>query len=255
LYPELIQQLCEAYPNLRDVVVVPEADDGEPLYRALVEGALAWLQPRLRPGLRIGLGMGRTVSYLPRNFQLNGKVDCTFIEIIGGAADQNAGISTYNVTAKMAELVGGRPEYLNTPTIVSSPAVRQSLLQENTVAAAFERARQYDIALQSVGPVDRSALLHVHSYLTEADLKALKARGAVGDVLGCYLDADGQPVPGPLDGRVMGLTLDEIKRLPLSVLVAGGPAKAPIMRAALRAQLFNILITDACTAAALLKLK
>jgi lsr operon transcriptional repressor len=74
----------------------------------------------------------------------------------------------------------------------------------------------------------------------------------VGDALGHYFDANGDPVSTFLDDRVIGLGLDDLKRIPWSVVVAGGQEKQKVVQAALQGGYFNVLITDTDTAAYLL---
>jgi len=245
------QALCAKY-GLRDAVVVMDTENGAAQYRRLAEGASDWLMARLAPGMSVGLSLGRTISCLPEVFKPANTVDCSFTEIIAGASDHTGTFRSYNVTSRMAELVGGQASYWYAPTVVSSRELYHMLLKEAPVAEALERARHCDIALQSVGALDRDALLYKAGYLNDADLEAIKEAGVVGDVLGHFVDCDGEPVPNHLDERILSLSLEDMRQIPLNVCVAGGPAKFEVIRAVMRAGLFNVLITDAATAHALL---
>lgn len=61
------------------------------------------------------------------------------------------------------------------------------------------------------------------------------------------LDADGNPV-SVLEGRMVGVSLEQLQRIPTKVVVAGGQAKQRAVLAALRAGLVDILVTDVETA-------
>ena len=148
----------------------------------------------------------------------------------------------------MAEQTGGQAHYIYAPTIVSSPELRTLLLQESTVAEALDRARRCDIALQSVGVLDEDALLYQAGYISDADMATTRQAGAIGNVLNHFVDREGQPVTNPLEGRCIGLSIEEIQRIPLSACISGGLAKAELIHAALQNKLFNVLITDAGTA-------
>jgi DNA-binding transcriptional regulator LsrR (DeoR family) len=250
-YFDLEHRLIRAY-GLRDAVVVPTQPEGRELYLALDRGAVDWLKPKLKNGVRIGLGLGRTISHLPQVFEPNGAVDCIFTEVVGAAADHNPEISSYNITSRMAELIGGRAEFFYAPTFVSSPTLKSELISEPSVKKALQRARKSDIILQSVGPVDESALLFLHGCLDEDDLEELRNKGAVGDALGHYFDRQGHPVPSFTDQLMIGLDLEDLTRVPWSVVIAGGPEKVPVIAAALRGEFFNVAVTDAETARQLL---
>lgn len=249
---EAIEDQLVAAFRLRDAVVVPDAPTTNGLTAELAKGAAGWLAACLRPGMRIGLGLGRTISKLPEAFRVDRPIDCSFTEIEGAASNETTGFASYDVTAQMASIVGGRTELVYAPTFVSDRSLRDRLIQEASIARALERARRSDIILQSVGTVSGSALLHIHGVIGVEDLEQLRAAGAVGDALGHYFDADGQHVPFRTDDTHIGLTLDDLKRAPISAVVAGGPEKLPAIRGGLRGGFFNVLITDGDTARALL---
>lgn len=248
---EAIADQLVAACRLRDAVVVPDAPTEEGLTAQLAKGAAAWLNGQLRPGMRIGLGLGRTISKLPDTFRVDRSVDCSFTEIEGAASNESTGFASYNVTSRMGAIAGGGTEFLYAPTFVSDRSLRDRLVQEPSIARALERARRSDIIIQSVGTVSGSALLHIHGVIGVEDLEQLHAAGAVGDALGHYFDASGQHVPFRTDDIHIGLTLEDLKRAPVSVLVAGGAEKLPAIRGALSGGYFNVLITDIGTARAL----
>jgi DNA-binding transcriptional regulator LsrR (DeoR family) len=250
-YFDLENALIEKF-SLRDVLVVIDEAPGPALYSSLARGAASWLKQRLEPGLRIGLGLGRTISYLPQVFYCDRPVACIFTEVVGAASSHPDSFESYNVTSKMAELCGGKAEFFYAPTFVSDAELKGRLMREPSVIVALERARSAQIVIQSVGPVDRSALLFLHRYITESDLEELRRAGAVGDALGHYFDARGQHISYYTDEHVIGLDLQDLKQIPWSVVIAGGPEKMRPIEAAISGKLFNVLITDRRTALALL---
>jgi DNA-binding transcriptional regulator LsrR (DeoR family) len=249
---DLEHKLINKYA-LRDCIVVEEKPAGEDLYLALVSGAATWLKSRLRSNLRIGLGLGRTLSYLPHVFEIDKTINCTFTEVTGAVSDHSWGFESNNIASQMAEICGGRAELFYAPTIVSNSGLKDQLIKERSIKKSLERARNCDIVLQSVGPVDETAILFIHGYLSRTDLEQLQKDGAVGDALGCYFDKNGSIVPSPIDGRMVGIHLSELVDFPWSVLVAGGSEKVIPINASLNGKFFNVLITDSRTGSELLE--
>jgi deoxyribonucleoside regulator len=237
--------------GLRDAVVVSADQSGRSLESVLAEGAAQFLVAQLQPGLRIGLGIGRTIAHLPERFRPDRQVDCAFIELIGAA--YNRDWARFDVTSKMAELAGGTREALQVPGFITDPDLGSRLAQEPSIADTLDRARQSDIMVQSVGPVDTSAILFQYGVLTADDLSDLRERGAVGDALGYYFDIDGNHVKSRSDSNLIGINLDDVRKVSWSVLVAGGAAKVPPIIGGLRGGYFNTLVTDDVTANALLE--
>ena len=81
----------------------------------------------------------------------------------------------------------------------------------------------------------------------------LRSLGAVGDILGHFFDQHGELIPSHYEQRVMSLELDQLKRIPRVMCVAGGLDKVKPIRAALEAELFDTLVTDELVAQALIE--
>ena len=234
--------------GLRDALVVPAQENQQDLYLALGTGAAEWLIPKLKTDLRIGLGLGRTISHLPKVFEPHQQVDCIFTEIVGGASNHSGSFNSYNITSKMADLTGGRAEFFYAPTFVSNLKLKADLLKESSIQKALENAKKCDIVVQSVGPVNKTALLYQHEFISEKVLETLKMAGAVGDALGHYFDSKGNSISDMVGAHIMGLDLEDLKAVPWSVCVAGGEEKVEAIRAALKGAIFNVLVTDSHSA-------
>jgi DNA-binding transcriptional regulator LsrR (DeoR family) len=80
------------------------------------------------------------------------------------------------------------------------------------------------------------------------DLRMLRKAGAVGDMLGHFMDANGEPIDHPLNRRTVAITLDDLRQIHHVVLVSGGTKKFHVTRAALRGRYASVLVTDEDTA-------
>src|SRR5262249_9144841 len=88
---------------------------------------------------------------------------------------------------------------------------------------------------------------------SEEELKSVQKQGAVGDICLRFYDAKGQAVRGALDDRVIGMTLDGLRRVQRSVAVCGGKRKFQAILGAVRGKWINTLVTDQYTAERLAK--
>ena len=91
------------------------------------------------------------------------------------------------------------------------------------------------------------------SIISQAELDGLLEKGAVGDIALRYFDAEGRGVESEINDRIIGITLEQLKRGPKVVAVSGGPHKVPAIGAALRGGLIDVLVTDSVTAEKLLE--
>jgi len=253
-FVDLEQQLISRF-HLRDAVVTLDVPDAEPLRRILARAAVEWLTPNLKPEGVVGISMGRTLAHFPDVIQPGQQSNTTFIEVMGASDSVNSGFSSYAVISRMAQLYGGQARLLDVPTFVSSQSIRDLLMGEKQIIERFEIARSCDILITSVGTVDKDALMYQIGYISDEILAGLQKDQAVGDLLGHFIDKHGRPVASPLDGRLMALQLEDMKRIPYSVLVSGGQQKIQAMKAALLGNYINVLITDVSSAKNLLQKK
>ena len=70
----------------------------------------------------------------------------------------------------------------------------------------------------------------------------------MGDLLGILLDADGRPIDHPINERVIGISLDDIRAIPDAILAAGGAHKLPVLRGVLSLGVVDTFVTDEATA-------
>ena len=99
------------------------------------------------------------------------------------------------------------------------------------------------MALFTVGTTAPDATLFELGYLNKKEIAKLQ-KESVGDVVSQFVDADGQIVDPALTARTVALRIDQVKEKRQAVLVAGGVAKVPAIRAALAGRYANVLVTD-----------
>jgi len=239
--------------GLKDAWVTPTPLRAERLRPALGEAAAEYLQPLFRPGLVVGLGMGRTLAEIPHFIEPHSNSECVFVEMVGGAGGTNLGFDTYNVSWRLAEQCGGAAEHVFTPVVVESAESRAALLQDPQIIATLGMAAQCDVGLVGIGGTGDDMLLFQLGHCDDATIRDLRARGAVGDILGHFFDLNGQPVACEVDHRIIALSLDQLRAIPTVIAVAGGLEKTEAILGALRGSYVNALVTDAETAQAVLQ--
>ncbi|MBO0794098.1 MAG: RNA polymerase subunit sigma-70, partial [Ktedonobacteraceae bacterium] len=112
---------------------------------------------------------------------------------------------------------------------------------------------QVTIALVGIGTVEPSGLLASSGNIfSPEELDMLRVAGAVGDICLRFFDASGTPVTTPLNDRVIGMKLDQLRQVKRAVGIAGGQQKISAIRGALQGRYINVLITDRFTAQRLL---
>jgi DNA-binding transcriptional regulator LsrR (DeoR family) len=136
--------------------------------------------------------------------------------------------------------------------VVATEKLRKGLYEEPSCRDVFERYNHLSAVLMGVGALPPSRLLRESSMITRDDIDGLEAAGAVGDVCMRFFDAEGRPVRSSFDKRVVGIRAQQVRAVRQRIGVAGGARKFEAIRAVLRGQWVNILVTDHVTATRLL---
>jgi DNA-binding transcriptional regulator LsrR (DeoR family) len=252
-YGPVEEQLASTF-GLREALVVPSGPTSRANGRELVaRGAAAYLERVLRPDMTVAVGLSRTVAATPQFLIRPRATKAHFVSLAG--APPGGGIesgSPYEATTAFAAVFRGTAEYLHAPVIVKSRSVGEQLLHDPAIARTLDRARTADLAFVGIGGLDDRLDLISGGYLSESEWQGLVREGAVGDIGARFFDAQGQAVSHPLDGRVIGLTLEDFARIPTRLVATAGSGKVLALRTALGAGLITVLVTDLDTATQLL---
>lgn len=178
----------------------------------------------------------------------------TIVQMIGGLGPVSAGEHSAELVRSAAQKLGAQFRLLPAPGILSNLAASEALKSDSQISETLELASKASVAVIGMGVLSPdSILLQIGRILNQDDKKQLEQAGAVGDVVLRYLDANGHPLNLEMDDRILGLTIDQIKKIPRVIGIAGGEKKFDIILAALRNHIIDVLVTDHVTAQKLLE--
>lgn len=254
-YPQIETSLRQRY-NINEAIVAECFEDREePILSAIGAAAAHYFESTLSEGDVIGISswsasLLRMVDAIhPMKRPRAERV----VQTLGGIGNPSVQSHATQLTTRLALLTGAEAQLLPAQGVVSSSAARLVMLGDVYVRAAMDQFRRMTIALVGIGALQPSVMLaNSGNAFTDGELQDLARRGAVGDICLRFFDRNGSPVQGPLDDRVIGVSLEELKRTPRVIGVAGGERKAEAIRACLSGGLVNVLITDKFTAERLL---
>jgi deoxyribonucleoside regulator len=201
----------------------------------------------------LGVSWGRTLSGVADHLVTGWATGVTVVQINGGVSLNRRPGTAANTAATIAQKAHGQATLLPSPAILERPETKLAIEADRTVAGVLELAAGASAYLYSAGVADASSV-HVDSgYLTAADVHELVRRGAVGDVLGRYIDANGNIVDPGLDERTVGLGLEALRAAHTGIFVVAGDDKHAIARAVVTSGLCSVIVTDEGTALALVE--
>jgi DNA-binding transcriptional regulator LsrR (DeoR family) len=252
-----LEELLEQKFGLAQVIVARAAGDSEENVRSVLGAAAAhFLETTLKPREVIGVtSWSATLLSMVEQMHSIWKVaDCQVVQILGGPSDLSAQKHAHHLVGQLARLIQGKAHFLSGPGIVNSMAAVHVLAQDPHVRETMALFDGITVALVGIGPVELgSEPADGDNRFPAAELQALEAKGAVGNVCLHFYDVWGEEIENPLGARVFGMELIRLKSIPRVVGIAGGKRKHKAILGALRGRLVNVLITDQFSAEAILR--
>lgn len=230
-----------------DMAVVIKSYDTtyQTLIRMIGKAAAQYLDEVLPYHGTIGISWGATVYNTIEAMEPARKKDIRVVPLMGVTEDcHNSAYDTPELVRKMVDKYGGSYSQIYSPLVVENDLVRNSLINEPIIKRVLQDAREVGIVLTSVGEFYNSRTKAWESHFTPEVKQRLEQEGTVGVLLAHFIKSDGSLADENLDRQVIGISLEELKRIKNVVLVAGGEGKAKTVAGAVRGGYVNTLIVD-----------
>jgi lsr operon transcriptional repressor len=254
---EVSNQLRRTF-NLAEALVVPDHDkepaDHHLLNARLGLGGAQFMSTHLRPGGSLGVGWGETVSRVIASTNF-GAVGPVHLVTLTGGVDGYLQTILSSKGDGVAEPEATTATIIPTPIVASTPKLAAALKAEPAIQHVLSQASGVDQAIVGVGTPTADATIVQMGYLAAEDVRVLRDRGVVGDILGQFFDADGNVVSLEIHRRRIGIELSDLTSIPKVVGVAGGLHKTEAILGALHGGFLNVLVTNELVALRLLELE
>lgn len=243
-----LERALVAHFGLHAAVVVPtspDAVDTSERVSAAAADYLASLRPRISV---LGISWGRTLQQLANALPDGWARGVEVVQVNGGVTVNRRGGMASATATTIAQKGGGNVTLLPSPAILEESSTKEAIEKDRFVSAILDKASRASAVVFSAGPVSEESVLVTSGYLDPADVAELRRKGAVGDVLGRFIDADGNIADPGLDARTLGLGLEELRQVGAAIAVVSGRDKTAVARAIVENAYCSVLVTDEATA-------
>ena len=240
--------------GLRRVIVVGAGDLALPedQVRRSIGAILAGLLGELvEPQMTLGVACSRTMVQMAE--QLEQLAPCTVVQVCGTMAGTDPSMGGGEIVAQLARIADGQAHHVYAPLLVRDEAVAAGLRAEAGIAQTFARYDSLDVAVVPIGGWGPTTTT-VFAALTDEERGDAAGRGVVGEMTGRLFDRRGRHPATSFDTRLVAITLDQLRAVPLLIASAYGADRAEAVLAAVRGCLVDVLVTDSPLALRLLEL-
>lgn len=249
--PTLSTELQQLF-RLRRVLVVEgsaEMHEGSPAHQHLSQVAAQLLSELVTETDVLGLTCSRNVTATTE--ALTELPSCRVVQLTGTLAGAHAGPGSVESVRRAAAIGNGVAFPIYAPMVLPDTSTARSLAGQADIKAVMDLYGDVTIALVSIGAWAAGAS-SVWQIEKEQDRRRADRAGAVGEIGARLFDASGAAVHTPLDARVLGITLEQLRDVPEVIALAVGAARRDAIRAALGGGLVTTLVCDEDLARALL---
>ncbi|MEM7718502.1 MAG: sugar-binding domain-containing protein [Pseudomonadota bacterium] len=240
--------------GLSRVIIGPANADNYDFHGPVGAALAALLTERLATGewSSFGVSWGLTLDAAIRKLPKQLHPDLEVVSILGGTTEGST-FNSFAIASGIAKTLGAHYSLLAAPIYLSEGIDRELFLSQHALRTHFEKLTRLDALVMTCSNVSEKSFLVRYGLPSELTADRLIEAGAIGDVFGHFLDADGNSVSKDIDNRTIGMSIDQVQNVPEKIMAAAGPHKVDIIRAACRRGLVDLLVTDDVTAGLILE--
>ena len=194
----------------------------------------------------VGLGKGRTIRELSKRLNLPYSDNYTWVALQGclGISHET---NPFDIIEDLCGSFGGEGYLLPLAAIERSAEEAKRALQRHGISGVLSLAKSAKLKVLGVGAINNTPHLSKIFGLENHEIARLKQAGAVGDILGNFIDKEGQVIVSADCPTALAIPLSELNA-GHSLVIAGGLEKTDVLRAALKGGYITDLVTDIASA-------
>jgi DNA-binding transcriptional regulator LsrR (DeoR family) len=237
-----------------DTVIVIKAQEGmgpEDLRRAVGHFAAPVIAGLIKARDVVALAGGRTIREVVHHLPEARNHSLTVVQAMGSVDARVGEFDAQEVGRVLVQRLGGTFLELNAPAFIPEKRTRDALLALPQVRSVHERLGRAGVAIVGLGTLENSIFVE-RAALGAGAIEELRRKGAVAEICGHFFDEGGHECDSAWRDRVVGMQLDQLRRIPRVIGIVSGSDRSTALLAAVKGRLINALVIDEAAANALL---
>lgn len=252
---KLERELEEKY-QLKNAIVIDTLNLNKEEIKKIASQQAGLYLKKIAPSYKkIGLSWGNSLRGLVDYFPFINHQEATILPLIGGLSDDYFEIQSNQLSYDLARKMRAKAKYLYSPALVSNPLIREELSNNNAIQSILEAGKEVDLALIGISSLDQESNMRRLGFLSEEEVVDLRKHNAVGVINSRFYDDEGNETENDINQNVIGLNLEDLKKIPDVMTVVYGDQKVDAIRVALESGLLNIIVTTDTIAEGVLGVK
>ncbi|WP_336682297.1 sugar-binding transcriptional regulator [Enterococcus casseliflavus] len=250
-----LEEALEEKYQLKKAIVVPAGAtmNYDQKLHLLGEAANEYIHVILEDHMVLGFSWGQAMSAFSEELKQGTKRNLLCIPMVGGPAGRlKSEYHVNTITYEASKNLGCHALLIDAPAFPETIELKKALMENEFNQKLIQYWRDISIAIFGIGsPKMKESDRWLHFY-GEDIFKHLEEKHVVGDVISRFFGKDGDHIPNELDDCIIGIDINELKRIPFRIGIAESLEKSAAIKGALLGGYANIIVTTEETAEALL---
>ena len=243
-YDKLELEFKKTY-NLKECIIVPSSINVTETLQHLQHRLVELLEKIVKDKTFLGVGWGTTLEKIAHLIEIDTEKDIKVIPLIGGYGRLFDDKHSNTIAQIIARKFNGTSYIVNIPSLVDTKETKESIERDSTAKGILKLSKKVDAAILCMGDISTESSLYRTGQLSLEELDYLANLGAIGDINYIFVDKDGKFVPNEISERIINIfPIELMKSTDYVIGIAITQKKAKILRAALKGNLINVLLTD-----------
>ena len=189
--------------------------------------------------------MGTTIKLVVDYVTKRQNLNLTFLPLIGGTGQIQQEIHPNDIVLDFVKKYGGEFKLLHAPAVVSKKEIKNEFLKEKNISDIISYGKKCDIAMVGIGtPLSQESTMMKTGYFNKTELEEFKQNNVVGDICLQFYNKSGENYNFEFNERVIGIELDDLKKIRTVIGAAAGVEKTDAVIGALNGKFLDVLVTN-----------
>lgn len=244
-----IQDEVKRKYHLKDIIIAPSDADYHVNLSNIGVASAEYLENHVKDSMKIGVAWGTNIYYMVTNLKAINKSRIEVIQLMGGMNWGDSYKYGIQVILNLADKLGGLARFWNAPLMIDNIPLKNELMEEKIIKDHIKLFEKIDMAFVGIGTNDPlvSPLKSV-GLMTKRELERIWNKGIKAHICIRCINMDGSLAKVRVNDKIIGIELEQLKKIPNVVGIAGGEDKVEPIIACLRGGYIDTLITDEKTA-------
>lgn len=253
----LEKKLEETYGLTEALIAVPTY--GQSVEEAVANLSVDYILRVLKRNMIFGVTWGRSMFHFVEQLKKDPRLralsfqNIKIVPFLGTPGEMKGDykyMTTYSNTlaTQVGEALGCDSYNLSAPIAVNNEREKEIIESIEGISKVLRMGEKADIALFGIGAMEDSSSILQAGVRKKAEYTSMIKKGAVGEIVGRVYNENGEIVDTDVKTKMIGISLENMKKIPLRVGIAYGKEKINAIKGAMKGELINVLITDIATA-------